>query len=108
MSTTAGFARVLGVQPALGRFFGDDEDRPGQGQVVVLDHGFWERRFGGDPGVIGRRLSLNGTPRVVVGVMPRGFTFGDAQVFVPVGIDRADPQPRTAHYLEAVARLRPG
>ena len=108
MSTTESFARVLGVQPSLGRFFGSDEDRPTQDQVVVLDYGFWQRRFGSDSAVLGRKVSLNGTPRVVIGVMPRGFSFGDAAIFVPVAIDRAAPQPRTAHYLDAIARLRPG
>jgi len=65
---------VLGVRPAAGRFFLPEEDRvPGARPVVVLSHGFWTRRFGGDPGVVGRSITLNGHPFTVVGISPRGF-----------------------------------
>jgi len=105
---TDNFARVLGVTPALGRFFTRDEDRPGGPGVVVLSDSLWRGRFSSDPGVIGRTLLLDGVPHTILGVMPRGFAFQDAALFLPAAIDRAAPQPRTAHYLESVARLRDG
>ncbi len=70
---SANYFGVLGVPPALGRGFLDDEDRPGGPNAVVLSHGFWQRAFGGDPAVVGRTVPLDGAPHVVVGVMPAGF-----------------------------------
>jgi hypothetical protein len=68
------FFDVLGVEPLHGRFFRPDEDEtPGTHPVVVMGHGLWERRFGGDPGVVGRELQINGTAFHVVGVAPEGF-----------------------------------
>jgi predicted permease len=66
---------LLGVQPALGRTFLPEEDAPGREGVVVISHDLWTRRFGGDPDVINRALSLDGQPHLVVGVMPKGFLF---------------------------------
>jgi putative ABC transport system permease protein len=105
---TDNFARVLGVAPALGRFFTADEDRPGGPAVVVLSDALWRARFAGDSGVVGRTLLLDGVPHTIIGVMPRGFALEDAALFLPVAIDRAAPAPRTAHYLQAVGRLRDG
>jgi predicted permease len=105
---TDNFARVLGVAPALGRFFTRDEDRPGGPAVAVLSDALWRARFAGDSGVVGRTLLLDGVPHTVIGVMPRGFTLEDAALFLPVGIDRTAPAPRAGHYLEAVGRLRNG
>ena len=72
---SAGFFRALGVAPALGRTFVDDEDHVGRDHEVVLGYGLWQRKFGGDPNVLGRSLELNGESYAVVGVMPRGFAF---------------------------------
>ncbi len=69
-SATYTFLRVLSVQPALGRFFTADEDRPGGSPVVVLSYGAWMRRFGGRRDVLGQTLTMNGTVRTIVGVMP--------------------------------------
>ena len=60
---------ILGVEPLLGRNFLPEEDKPGS-RVVILSYGVWQRRFGGDTGIIGRALTLNGEPYTVVGVMP--------------------------------------
>src|SRR5687768_10186689 len=70
--TSASLARVLGVSATVGRTFRDDEDAPGAERVILLGDGLWRRRFGADPGVVGRTLSLNGRPYVVVGVLPPG------------------------------------
>src|SRR5690348_2764111 len=64
---------VLGVRPALGRTFSDDESTPGRETVAILSHALWAERFGSDPGVIGRNIVLDGTPYNVVGVLPAGF-----------------------------------
>jgi len=66
---------LLGVQPALGRTFLPEEDAPGREHVIVISHDLWSRRFGGDPAIINRTLSLDGQPHLVVGVMPKGFLF---------------------------------
>jgi putative ABC transport system permease protein len=68
---TAEVLRLTGVKPALGRLFAEDEEEPGREKVLVLGHGLWQRRFAGDPGVVGRSVRLDGTPYTVVGIMPR-------------------------------------
>jgi putative ABC transport system permease protein len=72
---TPSLAPVLRVAPALGRWFSNDEGVPGGPNVVVLSHGFWARRYASDPGILGRRVILNGLPTEVVGVMPPAFAF---------------------------------
>jgi putative ABC transport system permease protein len=67
------YFRTLGVAPQLGREFLLGEDQPGGPSVAILSHGLWERRFGGDPGAVGRVISLDGIPTMIVGVMPAGF-----------------------------------
>ena len=71
--TTAEFFRVYGVAPLLGRTFAAGEDHAGREKVVVLSHGFWQRRFGGDPAIVGRKILLDGEPYDVIGVMPASF-----------------------------------
>ena len=74
---------VLGIEPALGRFFRPEEDEnPGTHSVVVLSHGLWERQFGADPNILDRTININGVPFTVVGVAPQGFT-GTVQGFQP-------------------------
>src|SRR5207247_8263737 len=70
---TADFFPSLGVQPALGRVFGEPEDRPGGSQVIVLSDSCWMRRFAGDTNIIGRMLRLDGQSVAVIGIMPPGF-----------------------------------
>ena len=95
-SITANAFDTLGARPLLGRGFTEEEDRPGGEPVAVLAHGLWQNRFGGDPGVLGRSIELDGVARRIVGVMPRGFalptdftvrTAEPTQVFVPVQFD---------------------
>jgi putative ABC transport system permease protein len=99
---------LLGVPPMLGRGFTREEDAPGKNGVLVLSHGAWLRRFGGDPGILGRMLTLDGAPVNVVGVMPPGFHFPsrETEYWTPLALDPADA-PRGAHYLGVVARLKP-
>jgi predicted permease len=104
---------VLGVQPLLGRGFA-----PGDEAVAVLSHPFWESRFGGDPGIVGRSVILNGLPFTVIGVTPRGF-FGvevgtSPDIFVPLSMrDRMLPEEAIltnphSFWLTIMARLQPG
>ena len=101
---------VLGVPPMLGRGFTEDEDEKAA-RVVVISHGLWQRRFGGSPGVIGRKISLNDEPHEVIGVMPKGFYFmpsRDIDIWMPASFP---PFMRTNfgwHNSQIVARLKPG
>ena len=80
------FFEVVGVEAALGRTLTPADERPGAPEVALLDHGLWERRFGADPEVLGRTVSLDGNPATVVGVLPRGFQFnrGAPDVWLPL------------------------
>jgi len=104
-----GFFPLLGISPALGRGIEPDDVLPGAPGVVVLSHGFWERRFGGDRDVLGRTIRVSGEGAEVVGVMPAGFGFprGETELWVPLVFDPADPGHGN-YYLDPVARLAPG
>lgn len=104
---TASVPGVLGVDPALGRMFTPDEDRPASaGRPLVLSDGLWKRRFGGDRDVLGRTVTLDGVPATVIGVMPPRFDFpGGAEAWVPL---RADPRrDRDDSDLAVIGRLAP-
>ena len=100
---------VLGVQPALGRGFSLDEDRPGAGAVVILSHALWSTRFESRGDILGQTVSLDGTPHTVVGVMPAGFyVLSDQELFwVPLRLESANAQAsaRNVHWLFAFTRL---
>ena len=103
---------MLGIGPALGRFFDDSEGQAGKDHVVVISDGLWRRRFGADPGLLGRTVSLNGEPYTVVGVMPRDFAFApfwatDAEMWAPLDLS-ARRASREGSSLRLFARLRPG
>jgi predicted permease len=102
---------VLGEPPLLGRTFRPEETW-GEAGVVMLSHGYWVRRFGGDPDLVGRTIRLNGTPYTVVGVMGERFRFwsADTDLWTPFGWDpqsRAETWFRRAHMLRVIARLAP-
>ncbi len=100
---------VLGVAPELGRTFVIEEDRPGANQVVVISHELWQRRFGGDRSVVGRKLTLNGSAHTVLGVLPRDFRFfTKTDVWTPLAFAATDANDRNNNYLEVVARRKPG
>ena len=108
---TAEFAAVMGVAPARGRWFGRENETPGSDQVVVISHGLWQRRFGGDPAVVGSSITLTDRSYTVIGVMPPGFDYPDgADVWAPLvaSADLRAPNLRLSHYLGVVARLAPG
>jgi predicted permease len=80
---------VLGVRPLLGRTFSPSESTPGQDNVAILDHALWTERFGGDAGVVGRSIVLDGTPYTIIGVLPKGFEIlgKPAELWTPLVID---------------------
>jgi predicted permease len=106
---TDGTLGVLGVNPELGRFFSKEDDSPGTPERVILTHGYWQRKLGGDTGVIGRALIVEGRPREIVGVLPARFTFlnNTPQILLPFRFDRAKVFVGNFSY-QGVARLKPG
>lgn len=104
---TAGFFDVFAVPPARGRVFTAAEDQPGQADVVVLSHRFWMRRFGGDPALVGRQLRLNGTPHLVLGVMPAAFDFTaqSESLWVPMAFTAERKAQHDEHQYQVYARL---
>ncbi len=105
---TEGFFEVLGVTPVLGRTFRPEEHIRGGGQVVILSHDFWQQRFGGDPAVIGTSISLDLTPRTVVGVLPSGIEYPRPNpIWAPMWFSPHQLTDRSSSYMDAVGRLRP-
>ncbi|HEY6119220.1 MAG TPA: ABC transporter permease [Pyrinomonadaceae bacterium] len=103
---------ALRVNPAIGRVFNNDEDRPGGTPVVVLSYGLWQRRFGGQTNILNQQLTLNNKSYTVIGVMPKTFAYPSrAEMWVPVGqlSDQVSWKERGNHPgLYGVARLKPG
>src|SRR5262249_49774808 len=105
---TPSLFRVLGISPVRGRAFADEEERPGAARVAMISAGLWKRRFGGDPTIVGRTVTLNGMSQTIVGVAPPALavlTGGD--VWTPLTIDPAR-EVRLNHVIIVVGRLRPG
>src|SRR5215210_6230733 len=104
------FFEILGVRSALGRTF-TEQDETGADPVVLLSHLLWRRSFGGNPGVVGRRIDVSGTSRAVVGVLPSGFGFPEVELWVPrpLYVFQALGYPITAtFYPRVLARLKEG
>lgn len=102
---------VLGVAPISGRVFSDDDSRPGAEKVVILSYGLWERDFGRQPDLVGRTVTVEGSARRVVGIMPQGYDIHDERidVFLPLTIDpKTFPNSRGSHNFYAIARLKDG
>ncbi len=105
---TYGVLNALGVQPLLGRWFSPADDTQGTPYTVILTYGYWQRRFGGDPSIVGRTLTINSKPTTVIGVMPREFRFGrDPELILPQRFERSQVFLGDFSY-QGVARLRPG
>ena len=99
---------ILGVNPILGRQLRAEDDRPGAEPVVILSHEVWQRRYQGDPTIVGRSVTVNGKPHTVVAVMPANFSFPENQkIWIPLG-PTAESNPRTERELFAFGRLKPG
>jgi predicted permease len=109
VAATASLFSVLRASPAFGRAFTEDEERPGATPVVILSDELWRRRFGGDPGILGRTLEIDGVAREVIGVMPPGFRypFSPAELWLPMPLDPASTR-LGAFGTDGIARLRPG
>lgn len=103
---TANSFQFLRVTPLHGRPIVPDDGRPGATPVAVISHGAWMKYFGGDPGVLGRTIVLDGEPRTVVGVMPPRFAWHIADVWIPSPVDRAAPDAQTGRWFQA--RLKRG
>ena len=108
-SVTGNLFSVLGVTPALGRSFLPDEERPGSAPVCILSDGLWKGRFGSDPKILGKAVTLNSEMWTVVGVMPAGFRFPQSvDLWVPAMVRSTARTKRAQHYLGVIARLKPG
>jgi predicted permease len=107
LAVTAGTLPLLGVKPARGRLFTREDDAPGSPLRAVLTHGYWRRAHGGDPGVVGRTVRIDGEMAEVIGVLPESFSFlrRHPAVVLPM---RLDPADQSAFDFAAVARLKPG
>ncbi len=107
VTATRSLFDVLRVPPSLGRTFTPEEDTPGGPHVAIISDALWRQRFGADPSVVGRTITLDGTSRQVVGVMPAGFAFPTpaAQLWVPMRVDRTD---LGGFHLQGIGRLRAG
>ena len=106
---TEGLLPMLGVTPALGRLFTKQDDSPGAPDTMILTAGYWRTRFGSDPGVVGRRILVNGRAREIIGVLPDSFRFLDEKpaLVLPLRLDRANVHLGQFNY-RAIARLKPG
>jgi putative ABC transport system permease protein len=101
---------AIGVQPALGRWFSAADDTTATPETVILSDGYWRRRLGAVPAVLGRVITMDSRPRQVIGVMPRGFQFmaSDADVILPQRFEANQLQPNDIHAYVGIARLKPG
>lgn len=104
---SAGFFDTLGVKPILGRTLVEDENQPGKDAVVVLTHALWQRRFGGDPNIVNKTITLNGIARTVIGVMPPRFNYPKgAEAYAPLSITPELKSNRDFHTYLAIGRLK--
>src|SRR5215207_7793532 len=112
---TFNYFEVLGREPLYGRVFTPQEDTPGNNHVALLSYALWQRRFGGNPNIVGQSINLDSEPTTIVGIMPPDFDFpdpaeranssGHMQLWAPKGLD---PQNANSYNLLAVGRLQPG
>ncbi|HSB12359.1 MAG TPA: ABC transporter permease [Blastocatellia bacterium] len=112
IAATSDFFAALGVQPALGRVFTPEEHEPGADREAVLSHRFWMNRFGGDPGIIGSTMRLDGLDVTIIGVMPPSFEhpllWGNVDLWRPLAFNAEQRVSRGSNYLRSFGRLKPG
>lgn len=106
---TASIFSVLHAVPLRGRTIAERDDRPGAPPVAVIGQRLWQRKYGGDPGIVGRRIEIDGVAREVIGIMPAGFGFptGSTELWLPLALDPTRTESASFDY-QAIARLRPG
>ena len=106
---SAGYFKVFGIKPALGRTFLPDEDQLGKHQVAILSHALWVSQFGADPAIVNRDVLLDGQPHTIVGVLPEGSAFdrAAAQLWRPLAFQPSN-MTRDFHWLTSFARLKDG
>jgi len=112
VSATGELFAVLGAHPIQGRTFTPEDEKPGSPRVVVLSYGLWQRRFGGNPGLVGQQVLLDGVSTTVVGIMPQGFAFplngAKTDYWKTINPNSETNKERGAHYLGVLGRLKPG
>jgi putative ABC transport system permease protein len=107
--TSASFFPALGIKAQLGRVYREDESRPGHDSAAVLNYGFWQRRFGGDPAVLGHKIELDQHAYTVVGVMPKSMEYpSTTDVYLPLAARAEDLADRKSHDYQVVGRLKDG
>ncbi len=117
---SASFFKLLGVEPAAGRTFTEEEDRPDQNRVVVVSHSLWQSRWAGDPNIIGKTLMLDGNTYTIIAVMPKGFNYPKAtdlpayfqlppqtELWTPIALTSRQISSRGNHNYGVLARLKP-
>jgi putative ABC transport system permease protein len=112
MRVSPGFFETLGVQPQLGRLFLPEEEQPGRDRAVIITDGLWQRRYAGDPALIGKSISIDAQPFTVVGVLPRDFWFypilgKDVEIWMPFALEAAELN-RDARSIMVHGLLKPG
>ncbi|HEY7180677.1 MAG TPA: ABC transporter permease, partial [Blastocatellia bacterium] len=109
VEATANLFPALGVAPQLGRAFTPEENRTGSEHVAILSHAFWQRRFGGDPAIIGQSVKLNGRSRQIIGVTPPGFKFiQKTDVILPLALELPTKNTLSITLKRIFGRLKPG
>jgi predicted permease len=110
LDVTSGVLPILGVKPALGRLFTNNDDLPNGPKTIILTYAYWQKKFGGDKSIVGRTITTDGTSREIVGVLPKNFTFLDnyeASFFLPMQLDRSKVKLGNFSFT-GIARLKPG
>jgi len=106
---TGNFFDAVGTRPILGRSFYEEENQPGKDAVAVITHSLWQRRFGGDPNIINKTISLNSVTRTIIGVMPEHFNFPKgSEVYAPIALTPELVRSRGSHSYYVIGRLKQG
>jgi len=106
---TANFLDAIGIKPIMGRNFYPEENQPGKDAVAIITHSLWQRRFGGDPNIVNKTVTINTIVRTVVGVMPERFNFPKgAEIYAPLAMTPEVMSSRGNHSYYVIGRLKPG
>src|SRR5215203_2945313 len=106
---TANFIDTTGMKPIMGRNFTAEENQPGKDAVAIITHSLWQRRFGADPNILNKTITINSIARTVIGVMPEQFNFPKgAEVYAPLQMTPELMKSRSSHSYYVIGRLKPG